>query len=219
MTTSTKRIAYGLTAVWLLWWGWVFFGNPENLATPLNELGDFLAGVTAPLAFGWLVLGYFQHGQELRQNTEALKAQQEELNRQAAATESLAHIATSDQQQARRAAQPALIFDGSSSGAGQRQTSMDVRNIGGVAHNPRLGKSLPNGFQLLSSFPQRWESKHSVTFLYDTPKGEDYFPFRFSVQYTDSFSDKYEVVYEIRSLTDLHQVGEPQRSLDPDFFC
>jgi len=32
----------------------------------LNEQGDFLAGVFAPLAFGWLVLGFFQQGRELK---------------------------------------------------------------------------------------------------------------------------------------------------------
>ena len=47
----------------------------------LNEWGDFLAGTTAPLALFWLVIGYFQHGEELRLNTEALNAQKEELRR------------------------------------------------------------------------------------------------------------------------------------------
>lgn len=31
-----------------------------------NEYGDFLAGLCAPLAFLWLVLGFFQQGKELR---------------------------------------------------------------------------------------------------------------------------------------------------------
>jgi hypothetical protein len=44
-----------------------------------NELGDFAAGFFAPLAFMWLIFGYFLQktqldiqGQELKQNTEAL---------------------------------------------------------------------------------------------------------------------------------------------------
>ena len=48
-----------------------------------NEWGDFIAGASAPLALGWLVIGYFQHGHELRQNTTALRLQQEDLKRQA----------------------------------------------------------------------------------------------------------------------------------------
>lgn len=54
-----------------------FFSDAMPLT--LNEWGDFMAGFFAPLAFMWLVLGYFQQGEELRQNTEALKLQAEEL--------------------------------------------------------------------------------------------------------------------------------------------
>ncbi|WP_409292239.1 hypothetical protein [Pseudomonas sp. KCJK9058] len=46
----------------------------------LNELGDYLAGAFGPLALAWLVFGYFQQGDELRQGTEALRLQATELN-------------------------------------------------------------------------------------------------------------------------------------------
>lgn len=44
-----------------------------------NEMGDFLAGTFGPLAFFWLICGYLQQGAELKQNTEALRLQVEEL--------------------------------------------------------------------------------------------------------------------------------------------
>jgi hypothetical protein len=44
-----------------------------------NELGDFLAGTFAALAFFWLVIGYFQQGKELRLNSDALRLQAEEM--------------------------------------------------------------------------------------------------------------------------------------------
>jgi len=44
-----------------------------------NEFGDLLAGCFAPLAFFWLVLGFFQQGDELRNSVTALKLQGEEL--------------------------------------------------------------------------------------------------------------------------------------------
>lgn len=44
-----------------------------------NEVGDFLAGCFAPLAFFWLVLGFFQQGSELRNSGRALWLQGEEL--------------------------------------------------------------------------------------------------------------------------------------------
>ncbi|MDY6458630.1 hypothetical protein [Acinetobacter faecalis] len=65
-------------AVWMtiLWLGGIFsfyilglFERPESF----NELGDFLAGVFAPVAFLWLIYGYFQ-------NSEALQAQIKEMS-------------------------------------------------------------------------------------------------------------------------------------------
>lgn len=45
----------------------------------LNELGDFLAGVFGPIAIFWLILGYFQQGIGLKQNSDALELQATEL--------------------------------------------------------------------------------------------------------------------------------------------
>lgn len=44
-----------------------------------NEFGDFLAGLCSPLAFLWLVLGFIQQGIELRNSSDALHLQGEEL--------------------------------------------------------------------------------------------------------------------------------------------
>lgn len=44
-----------------------------------NELADFAGGAFAPLAFLWLVLGFFQQGKELRLNGQALWLQGREL--------------------------------------------------------------------------------------------------------------------------------------------
>ena len=46
----------------------------------LNEVGDYLAGVAAPLAFFWLVFGYYQQGRELKVNNKMLKLQYKELS-------------------------------------------------------------------------------------------------------------------------------------------
>lgn len=58
--------------------GWSSF-----TALPAAELGSFLEGAFAPLAFLWLVIGYFLQKKELEQNTQALKAQAEEIQRTA----------------------------------------------------------------------------------------------------------------------------------------
>lgn len=78
-------LGLGLTIAWLALGairisqdGW------SNFSTlPAAELGSFLEGAFAPLAFLWLVIGYFLQQKELEQNTEALKAQAEEIQRTA----------------------------------------------------------------------------------------------------------------------------------------
>ena len=53
--------------------------NPADLR--LNELGDFLGGVSSPLAFLWLVLGFFQQSREIRLSGRALELQATEMRR------------------------------------------------------------------------------------------------------------------------------------------
>jgi hypothetical protein len=50
---------------------------------PAEELGSFMEGAFAPLAFLWLVIGYFLQQQELIQNTQALRAQAGAIGRTA----------------------------------------------------------------------------------------------------------------------------------------
>lgn len=58
--------------------GWGSFAS-----LPAAELGNFLEGAFAPLAFLWLVIGYFLQQKELQQNTEALRAQATQIRRSA----------------------------------------------------------------------------------------------------------------------------------------
>jgi hypothetical protein len=60
---------------------------------PLNEMGDFLAGVFGPVAILWLILGFFQQGHELRQNNEALRLQADELRNSVNQQKEMAGIA------------------------------------------------------------------------------------------------------------------------------
>ncbi|MCZ6616609.1 MAG: hypothetical protein O7E57_00645 [Gammaproteobacteria bacterium] len=80
------RLGLTLTVGWLLLGvsyisatiGWRNFGS-----LPAAELGSFLEGAFAPLAFLWLVVGYFLQQKELEQNTNALLAQAQEIQRSA----------------------------------------------------------------------------------------------------------------------------------------
>ena len=95
------RLGLLLTTAWALAIFTVLFFKADDISTmAVNAWGDFLAGVSAPLALLWLVIGYFQHGEELRLNTRALEAQQEELRRQ---VEETATLAKNAERQARAA--------------------------------------------------------------------------------------------------------------------
>lgn len=48
----------------------------------LNELGDFLAGLFTPLAFFWLVYGYFLQSKELRLQRKELSLTRDQLGKQ-----------------------------------------------------------------------------------------------------------------------------------------
>lgn len=76
---------------WAITFGWLIFIylkiHNGILPTDLNEFGDFIAGVFAPLAFFWLVRGFYQQGKGLEQNSEALKMQSIELKKTTEALE------------------------------------------------------------------------------------------------------------------------------------
>lgn len=79
-------LGLGLTAAWLLLGALYVSANIGWLAVadlPADILGNFLEGAFAPLAFLWLVIGYFLQHRELEQNTDALRAQAVEIKRTA----------------------------------------------------------------------------------------------------------------------------------------
>lgn len=68
------------TLAWLAVIVWIFRGRMGEIGQlQPNEVGDFLAGSLGPLGILWLILGFFQQGLELRENTRALDLQATEL--------------------------------------------------------------------------------------------------------------------------------------------
>ncbi len=79
------KFGWGTTALWVILWAIFLFCDWESAKImKFNEWGDFFAGAFAPLAFLWLVIGYFQQGEELSQNTKALEQQEKALQLQVA---------------------------------------------------------------------------------------------------------------------------------------
>jgi hypothetical protein len=61
----------------------VYIGWDEFFEQPLESLGSFLEGAFAPLAFLWLVVGYFLQQKELSENTKVIQKQHFEMQRSA----------------------------------------------------------------------------------------------------------------------------------------
>jgi hypothetical protein len=69
-----------LTALWIAAIvAYALVNWPAIIELTPNEVADFAAGAFAPLAFLWLVLGFFQQGRELRNSGQALWLQGREL--------------------------------------------------------------------------------------------------------------------------------------------
>lgn len=92
-TALSRRTVVGIagTVVWLGLMAALAYAKRADLGRlTLADWGTFLGGIVGPVAFLWLILGYFQQGEELRLNTQALRLQGEELRNQVKETAALA---------------------------------------------------------------------------------------------------------------------------------
>jgi hypothetical protein len=80
------RVALGLT-ITLLWMaaGFAYLvgivGTNNFIHLPTADIGNFLEGAFAPLAFLWLVVGHFMQQKEIAANTRAIKLQEQSARR------------------------------------------------------------------------------------------------------------------------------------------
>jgi hypothetical protein len=86
-TNRDWRIWFGLAST--LFWLWlglmyiaIVIGFRNFLVQPTEALGSFLEGAFAPLAFLWLVIGFFLQQRELRNNNAAIRLQYEQMRQQ-----------------------------------------------------------------------------------------------------------------------------------------
>ena len=79
-------LGFSLTLLYLILIGMYVtttIGWADLSSAPLADLGSFLEGAFAPLAFLWLVIGYFLQQKELAQNTDAIQMQYQEIQKSA----------------------------------------------------------------------------------------------------------------------------------------
>lgn len=94
-------LSWAVTIAWLMF---IYCKIHQGvLPKDLNEFGDFIAGAFAPLAFFWLVRGYYQQGSELQ-------AQAIELKNSVKQQQRLAEVYEEEMRQKHFQVQPLLIF-------------------------------------------------------------------------------------------------------------
>ena len=123
----------------------------------LNVLGDFFAGIFTPLAFLWLVVGYFLQKEELSLQNQELGLQREELKEARRALGSQAKIMEERAERERLRITPELtIKELGSSGKG---TEFSLLNSGGPARRLVLHISKAGGV----GRAMRWERNQLAT--------------------------------------------------------
>jgi hypothetical protein len=186
------EIGGALTLTYLVIVVVVIWGRADTLMTmPLNEVGDFLAGAFGPVAFLWLVFGFLQQGDELRQGTKALEMQAFEL-RNSVEQQAIMAAAATQQIEAQRAAlqlqldeversnRANFVFShGSRSASGapgsRVDTSVEIGCSGANAYDVRVVFEPPIGNTAVIEFEQVSQSrKFKIPLAFPCPS-EDVF--------------------------------------------
>lgn len=163
-----------------------------------NNIGDFLAGIFGPLAILWLILGFFQQGVELRQNTRALDLQAQELHNSVEQQQNLVDVSRRqmeaeieairfERERQAIAARPLFVFHGvGGMFSGKKGTySSNVKNLGNTAtdvvftFNPELEAS-----SVIKVFSWSHGEERKLEWRYKTPQAEGVV--KLSVSYIDA---------------------------------
>ncbi len=211
------EIGGGLTLTYLVIVVVVIWGRADTLMTmPLNEVGDFLAGAFGPVAFLWLVFGFLQQGDELRQGTKALELQAFEL-KNSVEQQSIMAAAATQQIDAQRAAlqlqldeidrvnRANFVFNhGSRSASGapgsRVETSVEVGCSGANAYDVRVVFEPPIGNTALVELEQISQSRKSKIVLVFQNPSEDVLGFvTLSYRGADAKEREEKFVYSIRA--------------------
>jgi DNA anti-recombination protein RmuC len=86
-----------VSAIWLALCGWYIHTNigwQELLLLLPHELGAFIVGIFAPLAFVWVAFAYILRGRELHDTTEMLRAELQRLTYPAEDADERVHAVT-----------------------------------------------------------------------------------------------------------------------------
>ena len=215
-------IALVLSLLWIAFVILLFTHNcPDypkyDLPDDANELGDFLAGVFSPLAFLWLVVGYFLQASELNLTRKELIGQTSALTAQSQAAFKSVELEAESQRASKQRredlAKPILRLLGS------KPLSSDPNFLEVVINNAGGEISLVSGkccgTDIISV--DSWNRRESKTILIDTGGAllEDYFKdcsYHLELKYTDMFNQEQKKRYLFKQKKELLQEIEGEES-------
>jgi len=207
-TESSKKYRYiggGLTLLWAVLIGAYLIVkciNPLDLKP--NEFGDFLAGILGPLGILWIVLGFWQQGDELRSSVDALNLQSEELKNSVEQQKALVEVtreqaeaevsALNEERTARRLANMPVLRLSSSGGSASRdvRNNLALRNLGSDCSDVRILDWELEG-KVITSLPTlAYSETHTFTLIH--PR-ESHLDFEIEITYRsrsgEIYSDKF----------------------------
>ncbi len=207
---SRTKIAWGLTWVWLALLVILILVKLEgSIKLSLNEIGDFLAGAMAPLAFLWLIIGYFQQNDELKQNNKSLEYQLTELKNSVEQQRELVEVTREEveisksslrrqEQKEFKNAQPEFRFSiGSLSGSKQewkqygKITNHGARVIDIIFKTDNILKINPTSITYLN-----FDTQNEFEVKYPKELQNNYTS-QMLVEYTDSLGNREKLKYKI----------------------
>lgn len=216
---TERRFRFGLltTVLWLGTMAALFFwSNTQANQLKPNEWGDFFAGVFAPLAFLWLVLGYLQQGEELRLSTEALRLQAEELKNSVEQQRELVEVTRQqvegerealayERQQREEEARPSFVVlgrGGSFRGDGQCTYSFILSNVGNAATALLVDIHLKDGSTRRVLDVPLFERGKLQGLNFETPEPLQGVGVTLGLLFNDVLGKPYHIIYTMQRETD-----------------
>lgn len=163
----------------------------------LNEFGDFFAGAFGPIGILWIVLGFWQQGDELRNSVDALNVQSEELRKSVEQQKALVDTSR-EQADAKKRVAENLERDEVLSQFPRFNMFSDTAEFNSP-HGPSS-----SAFRLYNSGKicmdiQIWDEDNDPVLLHDKPSLENEKALRFFVEYTDTDHSDFRIIVRFKS--------------------
>ncbi|HCG7772954.1 hypothetical protein P7410_28635 [Vibrio parahaemolyticus] len=173
-----RSLGIVVTVIYIIFIGWILKDKwPSFNDLSLNEVGDFCAGVFGPITFFWVILGFVMQTKELKQSSEALKLQAEELHNSVEQQKEMVKL-TKEQierdllhaeelrQKQRLAAQASIVYLGCSTfqnSAGEISYEFQLRNSGASVTKVKISPVNAAAYDIKPSTINVWDSGKAIT--------------------------------------------------------